>query len=69
MESPDALEPADTQTLTIFRYADNHFSAGVAWKDSRSASVVLGFPLEVLQTAAQRAQLVKQCLTFFETAK
>lgn len=69
VESPDALEPADPQALTIFRYVDNNFSAGVAYKDSHSASVVIGFPIETLQTAEQRARLVEQCLSFFKTDK
>jgi hypothetical protein len=68
VESPDALEPSCPEAFTIFRYKDNRFSAGVAYRGPYS-TVVLGFPIETLSTPDERAQLVSQCLYFFNTDK
>ncbi len=68
VESPDALEPSCPEAFTIFRYRDNRFSAGVAYRGAYS-TVVLGFPIETLSTPDERAQLISQCLYFFNTDK
>jgi hypothetical protein len=31
VESPDAIEPADSSSYTIMRYTENELSAGVAY--------------------------------------
>ncbi len=68
VESPDALEPSCPEAFTIFRYRDNRFSAGVAYRGPYS-TVVLGFPIETLSTPDERAELISQCLYFFNTDK
>jgi hypothetical protein len=65
VEAPDAIEPAADGAFTIMRYAENNLSAGVAYRGNDYRTVVLGFPFEALQTAAQRDALMQQVLTFF----
>lgn len=64
VESPDALVPADKDAHTVFRYAENNLSAGVAYRGDYK-TCVLGFPFEALRTAAEREQLMKAVLDFF----
>lgn len=66
VESPDALEPADKDSYTVFRYSENNLSAGVAYSGDYK-SCVLGFPFESLKTSSQREQLMKSVLDFFES--
>lgn len=64
VESPDALVPADKDAFTIFRYADNNISAGVAYKGAYR-TVSLGFPIETLASQCQIDKLMEEVLTFF----
>lgn len=64
VESPDALVPAGKDAHTVFRYAENNLSAGIAYK-GRYRTCVLGFPFEALRTAHEREQLMKTILDFF----
>lgn len=64
VESPDALVPADKDAHTVFRYAENNLSAGVAYRGDYK-TCVLGFPFEALRTAEEREQLMKTVLDFF----
>jgi len=64
VESPDALNPVGKDAYTIFRYADNDISAGVAYKGSDYRSVSLGFPIETLDTQAQIDKLINDMMTF-----
>jgi hypothetical protein len=69
VESPDAIEPADSCAYTIFRYAENNLSAGVAFVGSAKdhyRTVVLGFPFESLKQAADRDELMKTILSFLK---
>ena len=67
VESPDALEPADKQAYTIMRYAENNLSAGVAYEGDYK-TVALGFPFEALRTEAERGQLMRRILDFFDNS-
>lgn len=67
VESPDALEPADKQAYTIMRYAENNLSAGIAYEGDYK-TVVLGFPFETLCSAAEREQLMRHILHFFDNS-
>ena len=63
VESPDALVPACKEAFTIFRYADNNISAGVAYKGDYK-TVCLGFPIETMWNG--QSDLFKVVLKFFE---
>ncbi len=62
-ESPDAIEPADKQSFTALRYAENNTSAAVMHRgDVRS--FVMGFPFETIILQSERDALMKQILDF-----
>ena len=65
VESPDALLPSTPEAHTIFRYADNNKSAGVAYSGSDYKTVVLGFPIETIIDESERSLLIKNILQFF----
>ncbi len=62
VEAPDALNPV-SGARTIFRYAENSFSAGVAFRGAHR-TVVLGFPFETIISRNQRDRLMKAVLDF-----
>lgn len=67
VETPDGIEPVvGSDAWTIFRYADNNISAGVAYKGIYR-SVALGFPIEALKSDEEIDSLIKMILKFFET--
>lgn len=66
VESPDAIEPASPCCHTIFRFADNNLSAGIAYKGGDYSCVVLGFPIEVIDSARSRNGLFASLMRFFE---
>ncbi len=59
VEHPDAIEPADEQAFTIFRYSENNLSAGILYKGTDYNSCVLGFPIEAVKGQENRNRLVK----------
>ena len=64
-ESPDAIEPADRQSVTAFRYCENNTSAAVMHPgDVRS--FVMGFPFETIISRSERDNLMKQILDFLQ---
>ncbi|GAB5521647.1 MAG: xanthan lyase [Rhodothermales bacterium] len=64
VEAPDALEPANSSSAqTIFRYAENTKSAGVAFRGDHRA-ITLGFPFEAIPNHATRHMLMRQILNF-----
>lgn len=65
VERADAIMPVGEGAFTIFRYADNNISAGVAYKGDYSV-VSLGFPIETLRTQCQIEALMDEILNFFE---
>jgi len=66
VESPDGIEPVGNDAWTIFRYADNNISAGVAYKGAYR-SVALGFPVEALKSEEEIDNLINMIINFFET--
>jgi len=64
VERPDAIEPAGSDSYTIFRYSENDLSAGVAYKGDYS-TCVLGIPFEAIKPEKRNA-LMNGILTFFE---
>lgn len=64
VESPDGLVPVGPNAWTIFRYADNNISAGVAYKGEDYRCVTLGFPIETLETEEQRDAILADILKF-----
>ncbi len=65
VESPDGLVPADKAARTIFRYADHNVSAGVAYSGEYK-TIVLGFPIETLDSEEQVDSIIGECVNFFE---
>ena len=65
VESPDGIVPASEDAWTIFRYTDNNISAGVAYKGNYN-SVILGFPIETLQSEEQIQSIINEVIRFFE---
>ncbi len=65
VESPDGIAPADKSAYTIFRYADNDISAGVAY-DGNYKVVSLGFPIEALRGEEQIDSIIGETVRFFE---
>lgn len=62
-EAPDAIEPADKQSVTAFRYLENNTSAAVMYPgDART--FVMGFPFETIISRKDRDDLMKQILDF-----
>jgi len=64
VESPDGLTPVGDGAFTIFRYAENNISAGVAYQGDYK-TVILGFPVETLETQEQVNCLVGEIARFF----
>ena len=64
VESPDGLTPVGDGACTIFRYAENNISAGVAYRGDYK-TVVLGFPIETLETHEQIDCLIGEIARFF----
>ena len=64
VESPDAIEPNDTECHTIIRYAENNLSAGVAYSGNYKICA-LGFPFETIQSEKERLKLMDDILLFF----
>lgn len=65
VEAPDALTPVGKGAYTIFRYADNNISAGVAYKGDYKC-VSLGFPIESIKVENQRREIIREILKFFK---
>lgn len=64
-ESPDAINPVGEGAYTIFRYADNNISAGVAY-DGDYKVVTLGFPIETIKSEDAQLEIIKEVCNFFE---
>ena len=70
VESPDAIEPADSCAYTAFRYPENNLSAGVVFGGSEKdhyRTVVLGFPFESLKIATEREDVMKMILHYLNS--
>ncbi len=64
VESPDGLMPVGDGACTIFRYAENNISAGVAYQGDYK-TVVLGFPVETIETQEEINCLIDEIANFF----
>ncbi|MDX1487792.1 MAG: fibronectin type III domain-containing protein, partial [Acidiferrobacterales bacterium] len=64
VESPDAVEPADSSAITILRYAENNISAAIAAPSHQV--IVFGFPFESITTRANRDAVMRAVLRWFE---
>ena len=68
VESPDGLNPVGDGAYTVFRYAENNISAGVAYQGDYK-TVVLGFPVEALETQEQIDCLIGEVARFFGNSR
>ena len=59
VENPDAIEPADENGFTVYRYAENNLSAGILYQGDHYNSCILGFPIEAIKGQEHRNRLVK----------
>ncbi len=66
VEHPDAVEPADENSFTVFRYSENNLSAGTFYKGETYSTCILGFPIESITEQSQRNELVKGILKAME---
>jgi hypothetical protein len=69
VESPDGIEPASKDAVTIFRYSENSISAGIAYKGEVYKTCILGFPFEAIKTDNERNDLMQRILSFFTDNK
>jgi len=65
VEAPDAISPVKG-AKTIFRYAENQFSAGISFSGTYRL-VVLGFPFETILDQGQRDRFMKAVLQFLDS--
>jgi hypothetical protein len=63
VESPDAIEPSEESSHTIFRYSENGISAGVAYSGNYK-TCVLGFPFETISDESLRNHFMQSLLDF-----
>lgn len=64
VEAPDAINPINGSSV-VLRYAENLFSAGVAYKGAYRL-VAFGFPFETITNKNQRDQVMRAILNFFK---
>lgn len=65
VEAPDAIEPADTNAVTLLRYGHNTKSAAVAYRDENSSIIVMGFPFETILNEAHRNELMSSIFDYY----
>lgn len=68
VESPDGIAPVDKSGQTIYRYADNGISAGVAYEGAGYRCISLGFPIEVLAEKEMIEELMRNIFKYFNFA-
>ena len=66
VESPDAIKASDDSGATIMRYRENNIPAAVASQRAGYRTVVMGFPIEVIDNASQRDDVMGNVLKFLE---
>lgn len=59
VENPDAIEPADENSHTIFRYSENNLSAGTLYRGDDYSTCILGFPIESITDNNKINTLIK----------
>jgi hypothetical protein len=65
VEAPDAIEPADSNAITIFRYRENNMSAAIGYRGAYNL-VAMGFPFETVLNEDHRINLMKAILRFLK---
>ncbi|MCF7740706.1 MAG: fibronectin type III domain-containing protein [Candidatus Marinimicrobia bacterium] len=67
VEAPDAIVPAnDDSASTIFRYRENHFSAGIGYKGNRYNLVIAAFPFETILGQDARNDFMKYVIEYLK---
>lgn len=67
IESPDGIIPADKETgCVLMRYTENNIPAAVSNDFGTYRTCVIGFPFETIHGTAERVELMKQVLDFFD---
>ena len=66
VENPDAIEPANDNAYTIFRYSENNLSAGVFYRGKQYNTCGLGFPIESVKDDSKRNSLIKGIMEAME---
>ena len=61
VESPCALAPAEDTGVTIYRYPENHLSAGV-YTTEKGKQLILGFPFESIMDVEIQKQMLELLL-------
>jgi hypothetical protein len=64
VEAPDAINPVKGSS-SIFRYYENSFGAGTAYRDKYGV-IALGFPFETVLGELKRNELMRMILEYFE---
>ncbi|MCF7806925.1 MAG: xanthan lyase [Candidatus Marinimicrobia bacterium] len=65
VEAPDAIEPADTNAVTLLRYKHNTKSAAVAYKDDKTNIITMGFPFEAILDLEHRRALMAAIFEYY----
>ena len=65
VESPDAIKASDKAGFTWMRYSENNLPAGIASDRGTHRVVVLGFPIETVDDADARTEIVEQAMNYF----
>lgn len=60
---PDVIEPVK-DAIAVFAYGNSRFCAGVAWKDGRSSTVTLGFPIESIKGDKLRGKVMVSLINY-----
>jgi peptidoglycan/xylan/chitin deacetylase (PgdA/CDA1 family) len=68
VEAPDGILPSGDSAFTALRYSGNLVGAAVAFKGNYS-SFVMGFPVESITVEADRRNLLREVIRFFEAKK
>ncbi len=68
VEGADALEPADSASMTLIRYRENNASAAVAYRGTYRV-IAMGFPFETIMGRSTRDLIMKEILTYLTEQK
>ena len=66
VENPDAIEPANKNAFTVFRYSENNLSAGILYKGDVYKSCILGFPIESITEQNDINKLIENIMVTFD---
>jgi len=66
VESPDAIKASDSRGFTWMRYTENNLPAGIASDRGNYRTVVLGFPIEAIDTPQGRDSLMQRVMQYLD---